>query len=316
MALRGNTSETSASSSSGPPASPSAALPQTVSQQQSHEVISMMRHSSSYDDLTMDVTTDRGIREIFDKMDRDKDGKLSREELETVLLEHNLTTPAEERDRAKDEVTRVLAEVDDDRDGEMSFDEFHKLLREQHVRRAALYIEDGLSARSVHRLGARHLWMHRVYTASRWQSFVLAMCLLHMAVAFFEHPASVAPEHVPRVGKLNALILDHPEFRYVLLAVEAACVSVYLFDAYLYNGFRPRGQTPRRADTTWASGRALAWDIEGQKGRDLWVMTRVVIAVAMAMDIVLAVSGLGLLRFSRPLRPCTSTSNPPAACDV
>jgi hypothetical protein len=102
----------------------------------------------------------------------------------------------------------------------------------------------------------------------------------------------VAPQNVPRVGTLNTLILDHPEFRYVLLAIEAVCVGVYMFDAYLYNGFRPRG-----------AGSSPAWSIEGQKGRDLWVLTRVAIAVTMALDIVLALSGLGLLRFSRPLRP-------------
>ena len=196
----------------------------------------------------------------------------------------------------------MLHEWDTDLDDAISFDEFRKLLREQHVRRAALYIEDGLSARSAHRLGARNLWMHRLYTSSRWQNFVLLICLIHMSLAFFEYPGNMEPTHVPRVGRLNSIVLDHPMFRYVLLGVEAMCVAIYFFDIYLYNGFRPRHS--RNTDGAATS----AWSIPGQRQRDLWIMARLAIAMAMTLDVLLAFSGLRMFRFTRPLRPFVLTS--------
>ena len=196
----------------------------------------------------------------------------------------------------------MLHEWDTDLDGSISFDEFRKLLREQHVRRAALYIEDGLSARSTHRLGARNLWMHRLYTSSRWQNFVLLVCFIHMSVAFFEYPGNMEPVHVPRVGRLNSIVLDHPMFRYVLLGVEAPCVVIYFFDIYLYNGFRPRHS--RNMDGAATS----PWLIPGQRERDLWVLARFAIAIAMTLDVLLAVSGLRIFRFTRPLRPFVLTA--------
>ena len=309
VVLRGTASNVSASAMEPPPSPAGLARGSSV-QQREDEVVRMMRKSRSYDDLPSELTTERGIREIFDRMDRDGNGKLSRAELKEALIEHDITTPPEERGRAEDEVERVLHTTDADLDGTISFEEFHQLLREQHVRRAALYIEDGLSARSVHRLGARNLWMHRLFTSSRWQSFVLCACLVHMSVAFFEHPAWVQPADVPRVGKLNTIVLDHPGFRYVLLGVELACITVYFFDTWLYNGFRPQhGRDASGAVTS-------AWKIEGQRQRDLWVLTRFAIAVAMALDVALAATGLRLLRFTRPLRPVVLATRKRGAKEV
>lgn len=227
-----------------------------------------------------------------------------------ALIEHDITTPPEERERAEEEVERVLHEWDSDLDGAISFDEFRKLLREQHVRRAALYIEDGLSARSAHRLGARHLWMHRLYTSPRWQGFIVVVCIVHMSLALFESPGDMAPDHVPRVGKVNSVVLDHPMFRYVLLGIEAMCITIYFFDCYLYNGFRPRHS--RGADGVAIS----AWKIDGQRQRDLWVMARFAIGMAMALDVVLAAIGLQIFRFARPLRPFVLASRKRGAKEV
>jgi hypothetical protein len=227
-----------------------------------------------------------------------------------ALIEHDITTPPEERERAEEEVERVLHEWDSDLDGAISFDEFRKLLRVQHVRRAALYIEDGLSARSAHRLGARNLWMHRLYTSPRWQGFIVLMCIIHMSVALFENPEDMALDHVPRVGKVNSVVLDHPMFRYVLLGIEATCITTYFLDCYLYSGFRPR-------DSRSADGVAIsAWTIEGQRQRDLWVTARFAIAISMAMDVVLAAIGLNIFRFSRPLRPFVLASRKRGAKEV
>ena len=147
--------------------------------------------------------------------------------------------------------------------------------------RAALYIEDGLCARSAHRLGTRNLRMHRWYYSNSWQRVVLGLCVVHMGVAFFEHPLHIAPSRVPRVGVLNGLVLDHPWLATVLLAVEGLCVVVYLFDAYLFSGFRPtRG---RDGSGAWAS-------VDGQKARDLWVLARVAISGVMFLGQPLPVS--------------------------
>ena len=181
--------------------------------------------------------SDDAIRRIFDDMDRDNDGSLDRAELRKVLLGGETARP-----EADEEVGRVLQELDADGDGSLSFDEFRDLIRTQHARRAALYIEDGLSARSSHRLGTRNLKLHRIYMSQSWQNFVIGACLVHMAMALFEHPARLhaAPANVTRVGVLDALELDHPWLRYVLLALEACCCAVYLGDVFIYGQFRPR----------------------------------------------------------------------------
>ena len=98
-----------------------------------------------------------------------------------------------------------------------------------------------------------------------------------MSLAFFEYPGNMEPIHVPRVGRLNSIVLDHPMFRYVLLSVEAMCVAIYFFDIFLYNGFRPRHS--RNTDGAATS----AWLIPGQRQRDLWVMARFAIAIAMTL---------------------------------
>lgn len=264
--------------------------------QKEAEVIRMIKQRE-YDDLPTDVTTEYGIRQIFDSMDSDGSGTLNREELKQVLIENDITTPAEERGRAEDEVERVMHEFDTDLNDTISFDEFRKMLREQHVRRAALYIEDGLSARTPHRLGQRNLWMHRLYRSKGWQRFVFMVCLIHMSVALFEKPGHMQFDQVPRVGTLSSIVLDHSGFRYVLLGVELGCIAVYFFDSYLYQGFRPRHS--RGVDGAATS----AWSIQGQCERDLWALARFVIAIAMTLDVFLAAVGVAMLRFTRVLRP-------------
>ena len=71
-------SQTSALPRTAPPASPAVAVKVKEGEE---EVIRMMKKSPSYDELPTDVTSERGIRAIFDRMDSDGNGKLSRTEL-------------------------------------------------------------------------------------------------------------------------------------------------------------------------------------------------------------------------------------------
>jgi hypothetical protein len=72
-------SRTSAVPCTAPPASPASAA--ADEKEAGEEVVRLMKKSRSYDELPTDVTTERGIRAIFDRMDSDGNGTLSRTEL-------------------------------------------------------------------------------------------------------------------------------------------------------------------------------------------------------------------------------------------
>jgi hypothetical protein len=63
-----------------PPATPRVGA--TAEDKEAEEVVRLMKKSRSYDELPTDVTTERGIRAIFDRMDLDGSGTLSRTELQ------------------------------------------------------------------------------------------------------------------------------------------------------------------------------------------------------------------------------------------
>ena len=72
-------SRTSAVPCTAPPASPASAA--ADEKEADEEVVRLMKKSRSYDELPTDVTTERGIRAIFNRMDLDGSGTLSRKEL-------------------------------------------------------------------------------------------------------------------------------------------------------------------------------------------------------------------------------------------
>lgn len=75
-----------------------------------------------------------------------------------------------------------------------------------------------------HRLGTRNLRLHRWYISRSWSHCVLGACLLHMSLAFLEHPARLPPQATPRVNALNELILVRGDrLDYVCLCASARC---------------------------------------------------------------------------------------------
>jgi hypothetical protein len=110
---------------------------------------------------------DNRLPQLFASLDKDRDGKLNRADLRAAIIESDAPrkggggsfpddesntgwgpTAATAEAAAEAEVERLLQEMDLDGDGTLSYEEFHQLIRGQRARRAALYIEDGLSARS------------------------------------------------------------------------------------------------------------------------------------------------------------------------
>ena len=79
-----------AKASAAPPREPKATPLGAPIEKKQAEVVSMLFRSRSYDAVSpTDVTSEHGIREIFDRMDTDGSGALSREELKRGRYPHS-----------------------------------------------------------------------------------------------------------------------------------------------------------------------------------------------------------------------------------